>query len=202
MVIQFTAQPDFAAKNTLFALLLAEENVADFPAHWAKWSNTAVPWEDAWFQKGKRKLQTLEGQSLLSLGMGLAPSLEKIRQAAHQMVSFAHSNGFEQLCVMSSFAWSPAQMVALSEALALSTYTFLPYKTKPETSPLETISVVGSGEGLEEALQKGISLAQVTSEARDLVNEPVITLTATELGNRIQQLGETYGFSTEVMGKA
>lgn len=89
----------------------------------------------------------------------------------------------------------------LAEGLALSLYGFSKYKTdKAAKTPTTTITLVGNKE-----LKKAVAGLQILVDsvftARDLVNEPVIHLTAKQLGKEFEKLGKAAGFDVEVFDK-
>jgi leucyl aminopeptidase len=87
------------------------------------------------------------------------------------------------------------------EGLLLSDYQFLKYKTDKKTSSLSLVEIIS-----DELDQKNISelssIVEATCIARDLVNEPVIFLTAEQLSKEIVKLGKDAGFHTEIFNKA
>lgn len=91
-------------------------------------------------------------------------------------------------------------LLAFLEGLMLASYHFDKYKSKKKTtaSVLELIH----GPEILLPLKELESTIRATFEARDLINEPVSFLDAPQLGKEIQNLGEKYGFETEVFGKA
>jgi leucyl aminopeptidase len=55
---------------------------------------------------------------------------------------------------------------------------------------------------MEAAVSEAVKVAKAVCITRDLVNEPVVSLTAQELSNRASKLGKEFGFHTEVFNKA
>lgn len=92
---------------------------------------------------------------------------------------------------------------ALAEGVALANYQFLHHKpsAKKTLNTLKHIHLIGAGYD-----QKTISYLNITTEAtfkaRNLVNEPVNILNATELANAFKQMGKEAGFKVEVYTKA
>lgn len=93
-------------------------------------------------------------------------------------------------------------ILAVLEGVVLANYQFLTYKTGDAAKPnaLRSIGVKAS-EVTEEDLDALYQVAVGTFAARDFVNEPVITLTATEWSKRITELGKQTGFTTTVFDK-
>jgi leucyl aminopeptidase len=92
-------------------------------------------------------------------------------------------------------------VVDFSEGLLLSDYQFLKYKTDKKLSALSLVEVI-SEELDQKALSEVSTIVEATYIARDLVNEPVIFLTAMQLSKEIVKLGKEAGFTTEVFNKS
>ncbi|MES2388985.1 MAG: peptidase M17 [Bacteroidota bacterium] len=91
-------------------------------------------------------------------------------------------------------------VLALAEGLALSNYEFLKYKTDKLSKALHSIGI--HAPNLHAAdVEELANVIDAVFIARDLVNEPVIYLTAEQLGKEITALGKEAGFDTEVFGK-
>lgn len=90
-----------------------------------------------------------------------------------------------------------------AEGTALASYQFLKYKTTPvkKLKTLQTIGLfaVNTTEAQVAELQILVDAVYIT---RDLVNEPVIYLTAPQLSIEIEKLGKEAGFSVTVLDKA
>jgi leucyl aminopeptidase len=112
---------------------------------------------------------------------------EKVAEAA---VRFAPSIGKEEA-------------LALIEGIVLSHYQFLRYRTGDRAKPnaLKTLHVSG-GNLSQSDLDALTRLCQAVCHARDLVNEPVLTLTATAMGQRAVELGRWAGFDVNVIDRA
>ncbi|MCL4105920.1 UNVERIFIED_CONTAM: hypothetical protein GTU68_012558 [Idotea baltica] len=90
----------------------------------------------------------------------------------------------------------------MAEAAALTNYQFLIYKSDKQVNSLKKVSVCSSDKKDSVHVARGEKVARATSIARDLVNEPVITLTAEEMAKRSEAFGKEFGFSVEVFNKA
>jgi leucyl aminopeptidase len=92
--------------------------------------------------------------------------------------------------------------LCVAEGLVLSNYQFLKYFKNAEERKykLESVEVVGKFE--KEQIQKLNNILKAVYWSRDMVNEPVSFLTATQLSLEIQQLGEEAKFSVQVLEKA
>ena len=92
--------------------------------------------------------------------------------------------------------------LAVIEGIVLANYQFLTYKTGERNKPnaLKRFGVKANGVS-ENDLKELHDVAVGTFAARDFVNEPVITLSATEWSKRITKLGKDTGFKTTVLDK-
>ena len=92
--------------------------------------------------------------------------------------------------------------LAVVEGIVLANYQFLIYKTGERNKPntLKNLGVKAEGVS-EQDLKEVHDVAVGTFAARDFVNEPDITLSATEWSKRITKLGKDTGFKTTVLDK-
>jgi leucyl aminopeptidase len=150
-------------------------------------------------EKGKKFLTGQADHLLLTLGLGAQPETEAMRRAIHQVLSLAEEHQCQEVLLVTDLN-EGAGFFALAEAARLSTYRFTTYQSKPKTLNLQTLHLMG-GEAFATDIERGERRAEVTCVARDLVNEPVITLTAMELARRCEQLGQQYGFDVTVFDK-
>jgi leucyl aminopeptidase len=93
--------------------------------------------------------------------------------------------------------------LALAEGIALSNYQFIKHKPsaikKPNT--LANIYVVDAKTTSQQISNLSIA-SDATLKARDLVNEPVNVLNATDLADAFKAMGKQAGFKVEVLNKA
>lgn len=93
--------------------------------------------------------------------------------------------------------------LALAEGIALSNYQFIKHKPsvikKPNT--LANIYVVDAKTTSQQISNLSIAI-DATLKARDLVNEPVNVLNATDLADAFKAMGKQAGFKVEVFNKA
>jgi leucyl aminopeptidase len=86
--------------------------------------------------------------------------------------------------------------LAFLEGCMLASYSFQKYKSDRKSNP-DTLQVWT--EKLDEARTKELEMGvTATFEARNLVNEPAIYLTAVQFAEEIKNLGKKYGFKTEI----
>ena len=93
-----------------------------------------------------------------------------------------------------------------AEGISMGSYSFDDYKTTSNEVQikLESLTLLADevSEDLEAAATVGAIFGQSVNEARTLVNMPANILTATAMGEYAQELGEAYGFETDILGKA
>lgn len=93
--------------------------------------------------------------------------------------------------------------LAAAEGIALANYQFNRHITsiKKQQNTLKVITVV-SGKIKEKAIKHLNIIVEATNKAKDLVNEPVNSLNATDLANAFKEMGKEAGFKVEVLKKA
>lgn len=125
---------------------------------------------------------------------------EKIRKQGHQLAKLLKGEQIKDIA-LSAAGTQPEELLALAEGLLLSSYEFNKYKSEQKEAAV--ISLALHAEGLSEAQVKELQVVtEAVFTARDLVNEPVIYLTATQLSEDITALGKEAGFTVEVFEKA
>lgn len=126
---------------------------------------------------------------------------EHLRKDAWRIAKRLTEEKEKQVAVIDTLGDKEA-VLALVEGLVLSTYRFDGYKTveKSKKCALSEILVVSSvieGDNIKELTH----LTGAVFVARDLVNEPVVSLNASALSEKAVSLGRQYGFGVEVMDK-
>lgn len=126
-------------------------------------------------------------------------SLEAYRKTAHDLHGILKKEAIQELQLAGQSIPSD-YILSFLEGLLLSAYRFDKYKTKKEDAGqlLNRINLTHPQVSDAEAGEIA-QLVQGTYAARDLVNEPAIFLTATQLSNELKALGEQAGFSVEVL---
>lgn len=124
---------------------------------------------------------------------------EALRRSGHTLWKVINDYKLSAITISSEVELENA-CIYLAEGIMLSSYTFDKYKSKKNKSYLKQITITDkkiTGE-MVKTLEKTINANFIT---RDLVNEPPVKLTATELSKRIKYLGKKYGFKTTVFEK-
>ncbi len=94
----------------------------------------------------------------------------------------------------------PEYLPAFLEGLLLSGYSFDKYKKEKEEFYLDEV-LIFDNKITTEKIDEIKNLAEAVYHSRDLVNEPLSFLTATQFSKEIEKLGKESGFSVEVFNK-
>lgn len=199
MQILTLSQLSGADPSALYAFFISTDNLQACKELCKKQLGEAIDLED--IKAGDNRLGVLGGRIALFVGMANDASTESIRQAAHSVYEIAEQFQFTEL-VLAPLDNRLRVSEAISEALVLSSYRFTQYKSKPAPKSLKKAHILADSELAASAIDHGEKIARATCLARDLVNEPAITLTAPEFAKRIADFGERFGYETEVWNKA
>lgn len=158
--------------------------------------------KEAHGEKGHKRLHISGGKTILSLGIGVEAELELFRKATYDLIQQAQGLNYEEVVIITDNDWGLKVFTSIAESILLSSYSFEKYKSKKAEHTLKSIVILmEDDQECVEAFEEGLKIGRATCIARDLVNEPVITLTAQALAKRIEELGETYGFKVDVWHK-
>lgn len=130
-----------------------------------------------------------------------ALSLEAMRVAGNGWLSSINGQKIKSVQVIDC-SNNAAATLAFAEGMALGNYQFLKYRSTAanEQNSLQKIEILSEG-----LSKKDVEQLQIQAEAiylsRDLVNEPLSYLTATQFGKEIQKAGKEAGFKVEVLNK-
>jgi leucyl aminopeptidase len=127
---------------------------------------------------------------------------EAIRKMGASVQALLQSHKAKQAYITSTCQSDKASYL-FAEGLSLANYQFLKYKSdaKKLTHTLTTL-LFSKASITANALQQLSVLYKAISIARDLVNEPLQTLTATELSQAFKTMGKEAGFKVTVLDKA
>ena len=97
----------------------------------------------------------------------------------------------------------PHLSLAAAEGIVLGNYQFNRHRSNPEKSANTITSVIIANTTINPVLVEQLNIVcEATCLARDLVNEPVNRLNATDLSNAFKKMGKEAGFKVEVYNKA
>lgn len=107
----------------------------------------------------------------------------------------------KEICIYNATK-QPNYSYACAEGAALANYQFIKYisGSKDKKNSLQNIHLVGTGYDAK-VLNKLNIVVEATTKARDLVNEPVNHLNATQLAGAFKQMGKEAGFKVDVYNK-
>lgn len=127
-------------------------------------------------------------------------SLESTRKSGAELSTLINKSKIAHISVVDMINDSE-HALALTEGLILASYQFNRYKKDPKTlqHSLKSISVISKVSSKE--IEELEIVLDAVYHARDLVNEPVSYLTATQLSKEITTMGKEAGFKVEVFNK-
>jgi leucyl aminopeptidase len=127
--------------------------------------------------------------------------LEAIRKNGATIADTINSEKRTSVCCANELS-NTDYSLALAEGIALANYQFIKHKpsAKKTANTLKDIAVVDSKISAQHISNLSIAI-DATLKARDLVNEPVNTLNATDLANAFKAMGKNAGFKVEVLNK-
>lgn len=129
-------------------------------------------------------------------------TLESIRKNGSAITDSLNANKFKEVSCINELP-NPDYSLALVEGLALSNYQFIKHKpsAKKQVNTLSTIHIIDGKIGSQHIFNLSIAI-DANLKARDLVNEPVNILNATDLANAFKAMGKQAGFKVDVLNKA
>ena len=148
------------------------------------------------FINGNEDFDYIKNGDKFTIFVKESDSKEKLRVAGHKVRTHLNKSATE-ITIVSKKEYS----LVVAEGLALSNYQFLKYfkDANKKKYALEKINVVGKFDSNE--INKLNNTIKAVLWARDMVNEPVSFLTATQLATEIKKLGEEADFSVNVLEK-
>ena len=128
-------------------------------------------------------------------------SLEETRKAAKKTTDLINARKIGSVAITGPDG-NEDYVLAFAEGMALSNYQFNKYisKKKEKQNSLSSIKVISKGIPKRKVDELDF-LCRAVCWSRDLVNEPLSTLTAMELSKEIKKMGDEAGFNVEVFHK-
>ena len=124
--------------------------------------------------------------------------MESCRKAGHQVTGLL--NKIKANSVLIEAKGLRQEALCFAEGLALANYQFRKYKTSGDSNTLDVIAL-HSNKLTDKDLLWLNTMVDATCKARDLVNEPVSYLTATQLSDELVKLGKQAGIKVTVLNK-
>ena len=128
-------------------------------------------------------------------------TLEAWRRQGNEVAQWAKNEKIGSVEI-SPMMDSADNLIAFAEGVLLGSYQFLKYQSKPEKVKSTLQEIFFAGEQLtDQQLNELTILIKGVYDARDLVNEPVISLNTERFGAILQQKCNEAGIHTELLGK-
>jgi leucyl aminopeptidase len=126
---------------------------------------------------------------------------EELRRTAYRMKKLIKANNHSELVISSEGAYNGA-VEDFAEGFILSIYSFKKYITKDENSKAEYPSrLLLYGDVKEDGIKWLTETTNAVYFVRDLINEPANHLNAVTLASEIKKIGDSAGFSVEILNK-
>jgi leucyl aminopeptidase len=127
-------------------------------------------------------------------------SLEETRKAAKTIADQVNDRKLSSVCIV-GLDNKTDHLLAFAEGLALSSYQFNKYLNKKEEKENSLKSIKILLKDNKAAVKELDQLCRAVYKTRDLVNEPLSTLTAVKLSKEIEEMGNEAGFHVETFHK-
>lgn len=121
---------------------------------------------------------------------------EKTRIAASNLLTTLNSKKI----VSATVVGETHKITPFVEGIGLANYQFLKYFSDKKINTFNKLNYYT--ENKSDNIKEMEALVEAANFAKDLVNEPLSFLTATQLSKEIKNLGKNYGFKVEVLTKA
>jgi len=127
--------------------------------------------------------------------------IEKARRYGSNIADFCNKNKIETIFIDNKSKANDYSL-ALAEGISLANYQFLKYKTGKfkKENPLRRIKLAPTS-GSRKEVSELQNIVNAVFNARNLVNEPVIHMTAVQLAKEFKRMGREAGFSVSVFNK-
>ena len=127
---------------------------------------------------------------------------EELRRTAYNMRKLIKGNNHSELVITSDKAYAGA-VEDFTEGLILSIYAFDKYKTRTDegADTKYPAKLLLNGEIADSEIKWLVDLTDAVYFTRDLINEPVNHLNAETLAAEIKKIGNSAGFSVEILTK-
>jgi len=145
-----------------------------------------------------------DGPTVVALGVGEPGKVtaESLRRAAACLVRAAWKDTRVATTLLSAApAGMPSYVAAraVAEGAAMAAYRFTRYKGDPKACRLESVAVIGEGDGAQHGLDRGARMGEAVAFARDLVNEPAAAMTPIRLAEVAAGIAEEGGMALTVL---
>ncbi len=126
---------------------------------------------------------------------------ESLRKKGFDILQLLKAEQLFEVQICNATVEKEEVLLPIIEGLILSNYSFDKYKSKPKTFALKSATILSNN--LEYSKLDSLqNVAEGVFKARDLVNEPVISLNAVQLSEAFEKMGKEAGFDVEVFHKS
>ena len=144
------------------------------------------------------------GTTIVAVGVGDAGDVtpDVLRRAAAAAVRASWKRSSLALTLLDALPGDGdpgAGAGAIAEGAGLAAYRFTRFKSDPDPCRLDTITIVGGGDGLADAVRRSAAVVAATCLARDLVNTPAGHLHPTDLADTAVRELRGEGLRVEVL---
>ncbi|MFN8321623.1 MAG: hypothetical protein U0T74_03085 [Chitinophagales bacterium] len=201
MYINLAICSDYTSFNHSIILIDSSTKIASL-----KLSQTEVHAAEIFFKEKSNSLfqiiDTSKSLSIVRLDITKTTSqvLEAARRCGNTLNKFLNSQKTKEVSLFNATG-SKDVTLAFAEGLALSNYEFLKYKTKEKKEKSLKVLHVDAKSSDKKTLDELAKVVAANFFARNLVNEPLSYLTATQLSKDIAKAGKQNGFSVKVFDK-
>jgi leucyl aminopeptidase len=135
-------------------------------------------------------------------GKNQSKTREELRKTSYNLRKIIKGNNHSELVITSDMAYKGA-IEDFAEGLILSFYTFDKYKTIGEEKEINKYpsKLFLHGDINDSVIDWLVHMTDAAYFTRDLINEPVNHLNATNLAREIKKIGDFAGFSVEILTK-
>jgi leucyl aminopeptidase len=148
----------------------------------------------------------LAARYVIVVGLGAADKLQNhtLRRASGIAVRLAQSKGARRVALALDIHEDGVERLQASvEGALLGVYGFKKYRSAQNNGrlieQLVFVSTDAESQARQEALKRGMVMAEASNFARDLVNEQPAVLTPSELANRARTMAEHYGLECTIL---
>ncbi len=204
MALEISLARSIPARAQLAAVAVAKDQVDSKP-HGLDWDVLT----SRGFDGSVGQAQTVSGPKgpVVVLGMGDSGEVDSttFRRAGVAFVRAARRSrrvGADVLGAAGDGLSRPQAAQAFAEGLELGAYSYTELKTKPKRNEVRSVTLVGGGQKVADAVAKGQGIAAGVNLARDLVNEPGGSLTPVAFARHATRVAKGPRLTAKILGPA
>ncbi len=204
MALEISLARTIPARSQVAAVAVAKEQVETKP-HGLDWDVL----NSRGFDGSVGQAQIVSGPKgpVAVLGLGASDEIgaTAFRRAGVAFVRAAKRSktvGADVLAAAGDGIGRPEAAQAFVEGLELGAYVYTDLKSKPKSRELRTVTLVGTGQRLLDAVARGQAIAAGVNLARDLVNEPGGSLTPVAFARHATRVARGTRLTAKILGPA